>query len=182
MGTYSEDRQPSLDRLLLETASQARDRKFAVAGSLYPAEIQWPENVERINHLSPAEHRDFYNSQEYTLNLTRRQMIRAGYSPSVRIFEAAACGTPIITDRWPGLGDFFIPGKEILVADSCEQVLSILRNLDELENRAIAERARAITLAHHTGANRAEQLEKYYEEAVQCQSDTRKSSQFATRE
>ncbi|HVL39168.1 MAG TPA: glycosyltransferase, partial [Fimbriimonadaceae bacterium] len=118
MGTYSDDRQPPLERLMLDAARLTPSARFVVAGPQYPATIQWPSNVERIEHLPPAEHRAFYNRQRFTLNITRADMIRAGYSPSVRLFEAAACGVPIISDYWPGLESFFRLGEEILVSSS----------------------------------------------------------------
>ena len=103
LGTYAEDRQPALQRLLIEPAVRLPDRRFVVAGPQYPASIDWPANVERIEHLPPSEHAAFYCRQRFTLNVTRADMIRTGWSPSVRLFEAAACGTPIISDRWEGL-------------------------------------------------------------------------------
>ena len=104
-GTYSPDRQSALDQLLVTPARDLPGERFCVAGSMFPASVSWPQNVERIEHLAPGDHRAFYNRQKFTLNLTRSQMIRTGYSPSVRLFDAAACGTPIITDNWPGLED-----------------------------------------------------------------------------
>jgi spore maturation protein CgeB len=165
MGTYSEERQPSLNRLLLETAQRAGDLQFAVAGSMFPPDIPWPANIEKIEHVAPGDHCAFYNSQKYTLNLTRQQMVRAGYSPSVRLFEATACGTPVISDEWPGLDTFYVPGYEILVATSTEEVLRTLRDICEPQRQAIAARARAVTLKRHTGNHRAAELEQYYLEA-----------------
>jgi spore maturation protein CgeB len=109
LGTYSDDRQPTVNRLLVEPAARMSAERFVVAGPQYPDSIHWPKNVERITHLEPKKHRAFYNAQRFTLNVTRADMIRAGYSPSVRLFEAAACGTPIISDEWPGLSELFEP-------------------------------------------------------------------------
>ncbi len=102
----------------MEAARNWPSGQFVVAGPQYPAEIDWPVNVERIEHLPPGQHRHFYNSQRYTLNITRTDMVRAGYSPSVRLFEAAACGVSIISDWWDGLDTFFEPGREILISGS----------------------------------------------------------------
>jgi spore maturation protein CgeB len=165
MGTYSADRQPPLDKLLLEPARRWNAGRFAVAGPQYPDEVQWPDNVQHMPHIPPAEHRAFYNRQRFTLNVTRADMIAAGWSPSVRLFEAAACATPIISDRWPGIDSIFEPGREILLADSSSDVLDILRNIPEAERRAIGQRARARVLAEHTAAHRAAQLEAYAWEA-----------------
>ena len=164
MGTYSDDRQPPLGLLLCEPARQWSEGRFAVAGPQYPPSIAWPPNVSRIEHLPPAEHRAFYNAQRYTLNITRADMIRAGYSPSVRLFEAAACGVPIISDYWDGLDTFFTFDKEILVARSPHDTLRYCRELPEAERRAIGERARQRVLAHHTAAHRAHELAIYIRE------------------
>jgi spore maturation protein CgeB len=123
LGTYSPDRQPILERLLIEPARQLPEQRFVVAGPQYAADICWPENVERIEHLPPDRHAEFFSAQRFTLNVTRQDMTAAGYSPSVRLFEAAACGAPIISDRWSGLDTFFTPGKQILVADSSDEVV-----------------------------------------------------------
>jgi spore maturation protein CgeB len=164
LGTYSEDRQPFLDRLMLEPARRWSDGNFTVAGPLYPDSIAWPDNVERIEYLPHSEHRTFYSSMKFTLNITRADMVRAGYSPSVRLFEAAACSTPIISDYWDGLETFFNPGTEILVSYSAEDTLRYLYETTEEERRAIGERARARILAGHTAAHRALELEGYVNE------------------
>jgi spore maturation protein CgeB len=158
LGTYAADRHPALEQLLLKVAQGHAERRFAVAGPQYPQDIIWPLNVERIEHLPAARHREFYNSQKFTLNVTRRQMIRAGYSPSVRLFEAAACGVPILTDEWAGLETFFDPGSEILPVSSSADVASYLLMPDE-QRLQIAEKARVRTLGFHTAAVRAEEFE-----------------------
>jgi spore maturation protein CgeB len=161
LGTYSADRQPALERLLLEPARRLPRERFAVAGPQYPATIDWPANVERIEHLAPAEHAPFYGAQAFTLNLTRADMVRAGWSPSVRLFEAAACGVPVISDRWAGLESFFVSGREILVADGPEQAVEQLATADRA---AIGRAARERVLAAHTAAHRVEQLERHLAE------------------
>jgi spore maturation protein CgeB len=166
MGTYSVDRQSSLDTLLVEPAQRSQKLKTVVAGPMYPREFSWPGNVERIEHLPPASHRSFYNSQRFTLNLTRADMRNAGYSPSVRVFEAAACGTPIISDNWPGLETFFELEKEILTSSSTDEVLVYLKEIPENERRAIGERARRRVLASHTSDHRALELESYVAEVT----------------
>ncbi len=167
LGTYSEDRQPAVEALLLEPARRLTGRRFAVAGPAYPPEIAWPANVDRFEHLPPGEHRAFYNRQRYTLNVTRADMRRAGYSPSIRLFEAAACGTPIISDDWPGLETFFEPNREILLASTPEEVGKILRDVPEAARRRIGNRARERVLAEHTAAHRAATLESYLRQAAE---------------
>jgi spore maturation protein CgeB len=160
MGTYSPDRQPGLEELLLEAARQQQDGRFVVAGPNFPTSIHWPPNVARIEHLPPSQHRSFYNCQRYTLNLTRSDMIQMGYSPSVRLFEAAACGVPIISDYWQGLDSFFQLETEILIARHASDVLTYLNELSEAERQQIGERARRVVLTHHTATRRAQQLEE----------------------
>jgi spore maturation protein CgeB len=160
LGTYSADRQPTLDTLLVKPAAAWPEGRFIVAGPQYPKTIAWPANVARTDHLPPRRHRGFYNRQRFTLNVTRADMIAAGYSPSVRLFEAAACGTPIVSDAWAGLETFFTPGKEVLIARSSDEMLHYLRETPRALARAIGDAARAKVLAHHTAAHRAEELER----------------------
>jgi spore maturation protein CgeB len=161
MGTYSPDRQPGLEALLLAPARALPDRAFAVAGPQYPPDLAWPANVERFEHLPPVRHASFYGAQRFTLNLTRANMAGAGWSPSVRLFEAAATGTPIVSDAWPGLKAFFEPGQEILIAHSSAQIVDYLSDFDEARRQAIAAAARRRVLTCHTPDQRALELESY---------------------
>jgi spore maturation protein CgeB len=160
LGTYSEDRQPGLETLLIAVARAAPERRFVVAGPQYPAGVNWPANVDRIEHLAPPEHPAFYAAQRFTLNITRAEMRRLGWSPSVRLFEAAACSSAIISDRWAGLDDVLAPGREILLADTTAGVLRVLRETSEQTRRALGEAARRRVLAHHTAAHRIDLLER----------------------
>lgn len=164
MGTYSPDRQPGLEELLLKPALRNGGHRFVVAGPNYPGDVQWPRAVERIEHLAPRDHREFYNAQRFTLNLTRRDMKELGYAPSVRLFEAAACGTPIISDRWPGLDSFFAFDTEILAARSSDDVYAYLCDTSTDARRAVGARARQVVLKKHTADHRAVELEMYVHE------------------
>ncbi|MBB4084683.1 glycosyltransferase [Sphingomonas carotinifaciens] len=163
LGTYSPDRQPTLERLLLEPARRMPDRRFVVAGPQYPADIDWPANVERIEHCPPADHAAFYSASRFTLNVTRGDMIARGWSPSVRLFEAAACATPIISDIWEGLDQLFVPQSEIILADGTEAVVAALSGEDA---GAMGRAAQARVLAQHTARHRAAELEAYLEHAA----------------
>jgi spore maturation protein CgeB len=177
LGTYSSDRQPALDTLLLGPARTWADGRFVVAGPQYPDSIDWPPNVQRSTHVPPPEHRAFYNAQRFTLNLTRQDMLAAGYSPSVRLFEAAACATPIISDVWRGVEQFFEPGKEVLLARSAQEVLQALRGTSDTERRLIGQRARERVLREHTAAHRAEALEGYVLELAGANARTQRRAQ-----
>ena len=165
LGTYSPDRQPALERLLIEPARRMPDRRFVVAGPQYPDAIDWPANVERIDHIPPDEHAAFYGRLRFALNITRADMLALGWSPSVRLFEAAACGTPIVTDRWDGLADFFPEGEAILVADGADDVVAALTRIEPEHARRLARRARSIALSQHTGNHRAAEFEHGLERA-----------------
>lgn len=166
LGTWSADRQPVLERLLIEPARRAPELRFVVAGAQYPDGIAWPANVERIEHVAPDAHPAFYAASRFTLNVTRAEMVRAGWSPSVRLFEAAACATPAISDAWPGLDTVFAPGREILVAEAADDVLAVLRQPDAALRDPVAAAARRRVLAAHTAAHRAAELEAHLLEAM----------------
>ena len=159
LGTYSPDRQPTLERLLLEPARRMPDRRFVVAGPQYPKDIDWPANVERIDHLSPAEHSAFYAASRFTLNVTRADMRAAGHSPSIRLFEAGSCACPIISDSWSGIETLFTPGKEIILAEAAETVIDAL-SAPAGQARAMGEAARRRILSEHTPSHRAQTLER----------------------
>ncbi len=157
LGTYSLDRQDTLDRMLLEPARRLPGKRFVVAGPQYPGDLIWPGNVERIEHLAPSAHADFYSSMNWTLNVTRRDMVESGYSPSVRLFEATACGVPVLSDRWAGMEEVLIPGRDLLVLDDAAEVVEAI-TLPCDRRQEIAASGRATTLRRHTGRCRAEEL------------------------
>ena len=164
MGTHSPDRQHKLQQLFLIPAERQPQERFVLAGSLYPRDWSWPANVVRFDHVAPAEHPALYSSSRATLNITRDGMARTGYCPSGRFFEAAACGTPILSDCWEGLDQFF-SAEEIVVVRSPEEVLAALSR-DPGELGGMAERARERTLEEHSGDRRTAQLLGYLEEAA----------------
>lgn len=166
MGTYAADRQPKVEELLCTPARSLAGKTFIVAGPQYPAAIEWPDNVRRITHLDPRHHPGFYCGSRMTLNVTRREMVIAGYSPSVRLFEAAACATPIVSDNWPGLHTFFTPGREILLAATADDVAGYINGLDSQELRRIGRAARERVLLAHTSQARAREFELAVEAAV----------------
>jgi spore maturation protein CgeB len=158
LGTYSADRQPGVERFVIDVATQLPERRFVVAGAQYPDGINWPSNVERIEHVPPSEHVAFYTSLGWALNLTRADMRKAGYSPSVRLFEAAACGTPIISDDWPGIETLLAPGAEIVIAHDTGDVITALK-MTSAKRAKIAATGRHRVLAEHTSDRRAAGLE-----------------------
>lgn len=157
LGTYSSDRQRVLEDLLISPARLSTGQKFVMGGAQYPADFPWLPNLFFVRHLPPSEHSAFYSSSRLTLNVTRSAMAQMGWCPSGRLFEAAACGTPIVTDAWEGIEDFYEPGKEVIVAKSCDDVLDALR-LTDRELRLIGDAALERTLSQHTSDRRAEEF------------------------
>jgi spore maturation protein CgeB len=174
LGTYAPDRQPALERLLCEPARRRPDERFFVVGPQYPADVEWPPNVQTHRHLDPADHAAFYRANRVTLNVTRQAMVEVGYSPSVRLFEAASCQVPILSDWWPGLETFFIPGREILIAETSAEADSAL-GLSDAELKRIATAAQSRTLATHTASARARDLVALCESARTSTTDSRQS-------
>jgi spore maturation protein CgeB len=160
LGTFAADRQPKLMTYLNETARLLPQSRFIVAGAMYPKDVEWSKNVRRITHVSPPEHPAFYSSSRFTLNLTRDDMVAAGYSPSVRLFEASACGAAILSDAWLGLSQFLTPGEEILLPKDARETACILTELSDAQRLRIGERARERILAEHTSVHRAREFEK----------------------
>ncbi len=165
LGTYSPDRQDPLERLLIEPARQLPHMRFVVAGPQYPDDIAWPDNVDRIDHVGPADHAEFYSSLRFALNVTRAEMVKVGFSPSVRMFEAASCGATIISDPWNGIDTFFTPGEEILLAERAGDVTQALSGVKSVDTARTGEAARRRILADHSSTRRAEQLEDWLAEA-----------------
>lgn len=159
LGTYAADRQPKLQRLLHQPAALLPGRNFLIAGAMYPPESGLLGNIQRLTHVSPPDHPAFYSSARFTLNLTRADMVEAGYSPSVRLFEASACGACMLSDDWLGIDEFFTPGEQILLPRDEHDVADILLHLTDAERSRIGSSARERTLAHHSSDKRAVQFE-----------------------
>jgi len=157
LGTYAADRQPALERMFVAPARQLQRRRFVLGGTGYPEDFPWQQNIWFVNHVAPADHPAFFGSSRLTLNVTRADMSELGYCPSGRLFEAAACGVPVLSDCWSGLDEFFTPGEEILLADSTEEALRAIGMPDD-ELARIGCAARSRVLAQHTSAQRAQQL------------------------
>jgi spore maturation protein CgeB len=162
LGTYAPDRQPMLQRLFLDVAAQSPVRRFVIGGAGYPADFPWAPNIWFLQHVAPPDHCGFFSSTSATLNVTRPEMAAMGWCPSGRLFEAAACGAPVLSDAWEGMEAFFTPGHEILIADTTDEAMQALQHADLAR---IARAARERTLDEHTSARRAGQLLQYLEQA-----------------
>jgi spore maturation protein CgeB len=165
LGTYAEDRQAALEALFIEPARRMAGHRFVIAGAQYPHDFPWTDNVFFQRHLPPSEHPAFFCSSNLTLNVTRRAMAEMGFCPSGRLFEAAACGVPILSDAWDGLDAFFAPGDEILTARTTDEAIAAI-SLPRDELSRIAANARERVLAAHTSERRAMELEEMLDAAV----------------
>ena len=157
LGTYVPERQWLLASLFVEAARRLPDRVFLIGGAQYPHDFPWTPNTLFVRHVDPAQHRRFYGAAPLTLNVTRASMARIGYCPTLRLFEAAACETAVVSDIWDGIETFFAPGEEILLAQSVEDVIGAIE-LGEGELGRIGRRARQRVLDEHSAAHRASEL------------------------
>lgn len=165
LGTYAADRQGTLTRLFVEPARTLPHRRFLIGGAQYPQDFPWADNIWFARHVPPEEHAAFYSSGRLTLNVTRGPMADSGWCPSGRLFEAAACGAPILSDGWAGIEEFFAPGEEIILASTADQAVAAVE-LDDGELARVARRARERTLADHTASRRAAELVALLEGAL----------------
>ena len=157
LGTWSADRQQAVEELLVEPAHRSPDCRFLIGGAQYPQDFPWAPNIYFVRHLPPVEHPAFFSSSRLTLNVTRKAMAEMGWCPSGRLFEAAACGAPLLSDAWEGLDAFFTPGEDILVAEQTADTLAALA-LSDSDLQRIGASARHRVLAEHTSEKRAQDL------------------------
>jgi spore maturation protein CgeB len=165
LGTYAPDRQAALDQFFLQPARRLPGKRFVIGGALYPDDFPWTENIYFVRHVAPGRHPAFYSSSKLTLSVTRSAMVNTGYCPSGRLFEAAACETPVVSDEWEGLSEFFEPGREILVARTGDDVAALIA-LDPRELKRIGQAARERILAEHTAERRSRQMVQLLQEAA----------------
>jgi len=165
IGTYAADRQAAVEALFLTPARLRPELRFTLAGASYPADFPWTDNIWFVRHLAPPEHAGFFAASRLTLNVTRRDMAARGWCPSGRLFEAAACGTPVLSDAWAGLDAFFAPGREILLAHDTGGALAALA-LSDAELAAVGRAGRERVLAEHTSDHRAGELLRLLEAAA----------------
>ncbi len=157
LGTYSADRQASLQQLFLSPAEQLPEQRFLLAGAMHPHPESWPANIRHFEHIAPPEHAAFYSGSALTLNITRLSMAAMGFCPSGRLFEAAACGTAVLSDWWTGLDTFFTPGEEIFITGSSADTVMALKK-DSGDWRRTGARAQQRALDCHTAEIRAKRL------------------------
>ncbi len=163
------DRERRVEQFFLRAAELAPDLRFILGGEGWGGK-QLPGNVRLIGHVGTGAHNRVNCSARMVLNLNRDSMANVGFSPPTRVFEAAGAAACLITDAWTGIDTFFEPGKEILVACSAEEIVSLLRNTTAEQAREIGEAMRRRALRDHTYAQRAEQVSELLKHATTRQS------------
>jgi spore maturation protein CgeB len=158
MGNRLPDREARVEEFFLRAAERAPGGRFLLGGNGW-GDRPLPVNVSWLGHVYTRDHNALNSTARAVLNVHRDSMVRNGWSPATRFFEAAGAGACMITDAWEGIGEFLEPGLEVLVASSGDEVAAHVEALDDGRARRIGAAARRRVLAHHTYAHRAELLE-----------------------
>lgn len=152
------DRERRVQEFFFRAAELAPDFQFALGGEGWGGK-RLPANVRWIGHVGTGDHNRVNCSARMVLNINRDSMAGVGFSPPTRVFEAAGAAACLITDRWTGIEQFFIPEKEILVAGSAEEIVSCLQNTSTARAKEIGENMRSRALHDHTYALRAKEVD-----------------------
>jgi len=148
------DRERRVEQFFLRAAELAPEMKFILGGEGWGGRAL-PSNVHWIGHVGSNDHNRVNCSARMVLNINRESMANVGFSPPTRVFEAAGAAACLITDAWTGVHEFFVPGKEILVAPCAEEIVGYLRELSASDAAQIGENMRRRALNDHTYTSRA---------------------------
>lgn len=159
LGNRMPDRESRVWEFFFHPVRQLKNQRFLIGGSGWDQNVLEQDNVAYLGHVYTRDHNAFNCTPLSVLNITRDSMVRFGYSPPTRVFEAAGAGACLITDAWEGIDLFLEPGEECLVAESGDEVIEILQGLDAEQARAIGDAARARMLSEHTYTHRATELD-----------------------
>jgi spore maturation protein CgeB len=158
MANRMPDREQRVRKLFFRAAALAPELRFVLGGNGW-GDVAMPANVRYVGHVPTGEHRAWNCSARMVLNINRADMAATGYSPPTRVFEAAGCGSCILTDAWQGIEMFLSPGAEVLVAGTADDIVAHLRQTSPAEAAAIGAAARQRVLRDHTYATRAAELD-----------------------
>ncbi len=148
------DRERRVEEFFLVAAELAPEYKFALGGEGWAGKPM-PKNVRWLGHIGTGRHNSLNCSARMVLNLNRDSMVKVGFSPPTRVFEAAGAGACLITDYWEGIDTFFEPGCEILVARNAQEIVDLMRTVDVQLAREIGDAMRRRALLEHTYSLRA---------------------------
>ena len=161
LGNRLPDREARVEQFFLAAAAALPEQSFLIGGSGWH-DKHMPANVRHLGHVGTADHNAFNCTPRAVLNIARDSMAAVGFSPATRVFEAAGAGACLITDYWEGIEQFLVPGEEVLVAHTGQDVADLLADLTTERARAIGEAARRRVLAEHTYELRAKQVDELF--------------------
>jgi spore maturation protein CgeB len=179
IGNWGDDeREAELEEFLLEPV-RALGLRTRIHGVRYPdralnrlktAGIQYGGWLP--NYQAP----EVFARFRVTVHVPRRPYVRALPGiPTIRVFEALACGIPLVSAPWDDVEHLFTPGQDYLLARDGAAMQRHLRALvsDADMARALAERGRRTLLARHTCAHRVDELLAIYNELETLTPDLR---------
>lgn len=166
-----EERSAEIKQFLIDPAKELPDNSFCVYG------VRYPERTLALLHAAGMRYEGYlpnldapaaYGAARLTLHIPRQQYVEAMTGiPTVRVFEALACGIPLISAPWEDTERLFRNGDFLLVRNTSEMRRTIEFLLHDAEAAAEqAMRGLETILSRHTCRHRAEQLSVIFEELV----------------
>jgi spore maturation protein CgeB len=158
VGNRMPDREVRAEQFFFAAAEQAPEFQFLLGGEGWGGKPM-PRNVRWIGHVGTADHNVINSSARMVLNINRESMAKVGFSPPTRVFEAAGAAACLITDAWPGIEQFYEPGREVLVAHSSNEIVRYLREVGPKEAREIGSAMHERALRDHAYELRAREVD-----------------------
>jgi spore maturation protein CgeB len=164
-----EERTHEIREYLINSARQLPELRFAVHGVRYPEEGKQEMETAGINVRGwIANHRvpEAFAQARMTLHIPRGPYLDALPGiPTIRPFEAMACGIPLVSTQWEDREGLFRQGKDYLLVRSPAEMRDALLRLtrDEDARMRLAESGLETVRARHSCEHRAEQLEEIYD-------------------
>jgi spore maturation protein CgeB len=157
LGNRMPDREARVEEFFFRAAAAAPEYRFLLGGSGWDGRPM-PANITYVGHVYTRDHNPFNCTPRVILNINRASMVRYGFSPPTRIFEAAGAGACLLTDAWEGIELFLEPEREVIVVRDGHELAEHIQTLDPERARAIGAAARRRVVSEHTYRHRAEQL------------------------
>jgi spore maturation protein CgeB len=165
-----EERTRELQEFLIHPAAALNERSFAVHGVRYPSQAQQAlkqAGIEYRGYLSNLEAPGAYGRSLLTLHVPRR-FYTNGLSgiPTIRVFEALACGAPLVCSPWSDREGLFRPGEDYVCVENGPAMEAELRHLlrDDQARQQLAANGLETIQKRHTCRHRALQLLDHWEE------------------
>lgn len=171
IGNWGDDeRTREIDEYLVDSARQLRELRFAVHGVRYPVDARREieaAGIEFRGWIANYNVPEAFARAKMTLHIPRGPYLdRLPGIPTIRPFEALACGIPLLSAPWHDVEGLFRAGRDYLLvrspAEMREQMLRLAS--DEDARGRLAECGLETIRARHTCDHRAEQLEAILEE------------------